>query len=152
MQKLYIDKSKKVTITCPKCLFERNIDVTKIGNDQKILRGKCRCGKAYEFTIVYIKKYRKDIELLGEYIIEKSGEKGDIIIRDLSMGGIRFENLSLYQISKDDILEVKFQLDNPKRSEIKKSVKVIWVKDQNIGANFIETQSYKADLGFYLQT
>ena len=150
MQKLYIDKSKKTTITCPRCLFERNIDVTKIKHNQKILKGKCRCGKAYEFTIVYIKKHRKDVELLGEFIIEKSGEQGDIIIRDLSMDGIRFENLSLYQISKDDILEVKFQLDNPKRSEIKKSVKVIWVEDQNIGANFIETQSYKADLGFYL--
>jgi len=152
MQKLYIDTSQKTTITCPKCLFERSIDVTKIGDDQKILRGKCRCGKAYEFTIVYIKGYRKDVEFFGEYIIEKSGIKGDIIIRELSMGGIRFENLSLHQISKDDILEVKFQLDNPKRSEIQKSVKVIWVKDQNISANFIETQSYKADLGFYLQT
>ena len=152
MQKLYIDTSKKTTITCPRCLFERNIDVTKIKHDQKILKDRCRCGKAYEFTIVYIKKYRKDVELLGEYIIEKSGEKGDIIIRDLSMSGIRFENLSLHQISKDDTLEVKFQLDNPKRSEIKKSVKVIWVKDHTIGANFIETELYKADLGFYLQT
>ncbi|PQP32904.1 hypothetical protein C6A36_02025, partial [Desulfobacteraceae bacterium SEEP-SAG10] len=58
--------------------------------------------------------------------------------------------LSLHQISKDDILEVKFQLDNPKRSEIRKSVKVIWVKDRNIGGSFIETELYKADLGFYL--
>jgi len=152
MEKLYVDDSNKANIICPKCLFERNIDLNIIEDDQKILRGKCRCGKAYEFSIEYIKEYRKDVEFFGEYIIEKSGKEGDIIIKDLSMGGIRFENLSLHQISKDDILEVKFQLDNPKRSEIQKSVKVVWVRDQNIGANFIETQSYKADLGFYLQT
>ncbi|MGD9245860.1 MAG: PilZ domain-containing protein [Desulfobacterales bacterium] len=152
MRKIYLDNSKKTTIVCSRCLFEQSIDLNNIKHDQKILKIRCKCGKDNEFTIEYRNGYRKDVNLYGEYTIQKSGKEGDIIIKDLSMGGIRFENLSLHQISKDDILEVKFQLDNPKRSEIKKSVKVIWVKDQNIGANFIETQSYKADLGFYLQT
>ena len=150
MRKIYLDNSKKTTITCSRCLFEQSIDLSNIKHDQKILKIRCKCGKDNEFTIEYRKKYRKDVEFFGEYIIEKSGIKGEIIIRDLSMDGIRFENLSLYQISKDDILEVKFQLDNPKRSEIRKSVKVIWVKDRNIGGSFIETELYKADLGFYL--
>ncbi|MGD9246266.1 MAG: PilZ domain-containing protein [Desulfobacterales bacterium] len=150
MRKIYLDNSKKTTIICSRCLFEHSIDLSKIKHDQKILKVRCRCGKDNEFTIELRNGYRKDINLFGEYTIQKSGIKGDIIIRDLSMGGIRFENLSLHKISKDDTLEVKFQLDTPKRPEIQKSVKVIWVKDRTIGANFTETQSYKADLGFYL--
>ena len=88
---------------------------------------------------------------LSEYSIQTIGEKRYIIVRDLSMTGIRFECLDPHQILKDDTFKVKFKLDNPNRSEIRKSVKVIWVKDRIIGANFIETHSHKTDLGFYLQ-
>ena len=150
MKKVYVDDSNKASIICPKCLFEKNIDVTKIEDIQKELKCRCRCGEAYQFIIEYRKKYRKDVRLPGEYIIQKSGKKGEIIIRSISMIGIQFECLDRHQILKDDTLEVKFKLDDPNRSEIRKSVKVIWFKDRNIGANFIETQLYKKDLGFYL--
>jgi len=151
MRKIYIDKSKKTPITCTKCLFERTIDLSHVKPDQKTLKVRCRCGKDYEVCIERRKEYRKDVELFGEYSIQTIGEKGDIIVRDLSMIGIGFECLNPHHIVRDDTVKVKFKLDGPKRSEIKKSVKVVWVKDRIIGAYYIETKSYKADLGFYLQ-
>jgi hypothetical protein len=68
------------------------------------------------------------------------------------MTGIRFECMNPHHISKDEVLRVKFKLDNSMRTEIRKHVKVIWIKDRTIGAHFIETKFHKKDLEFYLQT
>jgi len=67
------------------------------------------------------------------------------------MIGIQFECLNPNYISKDDVLRVKFNLDNSMRSEIRKHVKVIWVKGRSIGARFIETIFHKEDLESYLR-
>ena len=86
--------------------------------------------------------------LPGEYNIQ--GKKGEIIIRDLSMPGVRFEIFMPSPISADDTLEVAFKLDNPSRKEIHKAVKVVWVNGLMVGAKFIEHRLYEKDLEFYL--
>ena len=152
MYTIYTDDTNQVSIICPKCGHEQNIDTTKFKDTQKKLKGKCKCGEPYQYTIEFRKRYRKDVRLSGEYIIPGIEEKGEIIIRELSMSGIQFECLNPHHISKDDTVKVKFKLDNPKRSEIQKPVKVIWVRDRTIGAHYIEKMFYETDLGFYLQT
>ena len=91
-----------------------------------------------------------DVSLPGEYNIQGKGQEGEIIIRDLSLSGIRFESLIPHQISPDDTLEVVFELDNPSRKKIQKTVKVIWVDDLIVGAQFNERDLYEKDLAFYL--
>ena len=151
MKKVYVDDNHQATIICPKCGFEKTIDVTGFKDSQKRLKAKCKCGETYRFTIEFRTKYRKDVRLPGEYIAKENEEKGEIIIRELSLTGVRFESLKPHQISTDNILEVKFKLDNPLRKEICKLVKVIWIKDRSVGANFTETKFYEKDLGFYLK-
>ena len=151
MKKVYVNDTDQATIICPKCGLEKVVDVTDFKNTQKRLKAKCKCGEIHRFTIEFRKKYRKDVRLPGEYIIKNKGEKGEIIIRELSMTGIRFESLKPHQISSNDLLEVKFKLDNPLRSEIRKVVKVIWIKDRIVGANYTETKFYEKDLGFYMK-
>lgn len=146
-----MDHTNRVTIICPKCGFEKNIDTTNFKGTQKKLKGRCRCGEDYQFTIEFRKRHRKNVMLPGEYIIQGKEEKGEIIIRDLSLSGFQFESLKPHQILKGDTLEVKFNLNNPLRTEIRKSVKVVRVKDRIIGAYFTETKLYEKDLGFYLQ-
>ncbi|MCJ7541161.1 MAG: hypothetical protein WBG61_11520 [Desulfobacterales bacterium] len=151
MKKVYVDDTNQATIICPKCGFEKNIDVTDFKDTPKSLKAKCKCGETHRFTIEFRKKYRKNVRLPGEYIAKEKGGKGEIIIRELSLTGIRFESLKPLQISSDDILEVKFKLDNPLRKEIRKLVKVIWIKDRIVGANYTETKFYEKDLGFYMK-
>ena len=55
------------------------------------------------------------------------------------------------QISENDVLDIEFTLDNPKRSEIRKFAKVIWLNDRIIGANFSETEVSSQALEFYLK-
>ena len=149
---VYVDDTNQATIICPKCNFWKEKDATNFKNTQKRLKAKCRCGEIFRFTIEFRKHYRKKVSLPGEYIVQERGEKEEIIIRDLSLGGIRFESLRPHQISTDDMLEVKFKLDNSMRSEIRKLVKVIWVRDNIVGAQYSETKSSETNLGFYLKT
>jgi len=151
METIYTDDTNRVSIICPKCGHEQNIDTTKFKDAQKKLQGKCRCGEPYQFTIEFRKRYRKDVRLPGKYSILGKGEKEEIIIRELSFTGIQLESLKPHQILKDDTLEVTFKLDNPRRSKIRKLAKVIWVRDRIVGAHYIETKLYENDLEFYLK-
>jgi len=152
MYTIYTDDSNQVSIICPKCRLEQNIDTTNFKDTQKKLDGKCRCGEPYQYSIEFRKSYRKDVRLPGEYIIPGIEEKGDMIVRDLSMIGIRFECLNPHHISKDDTVKVKFRLDDPNRSEIQKPVKIVRVEDRIIGAYYIEKKLYETNLALYLQT
>ena len=152
METVYVDDTNQATIICLSCGFTKKIDTTKFRNTQKRVKAKCKCGEVFQVTFEFRKNYRKNARLPGEYIVQGKAEKGELIIRDLSMGGIRFESLRPHQISTDDTLEVKFKLDNPLKSEICKLVKVKWVRDRIIGAQYSETRLYEEDLGFYLRT
>jgi hypothetical protein len=151
MKKVYVDDTNQATIICPKCGFEKTVDVTEFKDSQKRLKAKCKCGETYRFIIEFRTKYRKDVRLPGEYIAKEKGVMGEIIVRELSLTGIRFESLKPHQMSTGDILEVKFKLDNPLRKEIRKLVKVIWTKDRIVGAYYTERKFYEKDLGFYLK-
>lgn len=151
MKKIYVDKNNQAMFICPKCGFERILDAMNFRAMKDLVKGECRCIETYRFVLEYRRHHRKDVSLSGEYIIPKSGEKGGLTIKQLSMTGIRFESLKPHQISKDDILEVKFKLDDHKKSDICKPITVIWVKDSNVGGQFTETKSYEKDLWFYLK-
>jgi PilZ domain len=152
MKTVYVNDANQATIICPKCGFMKEIEMTNFKNTQKSLKGKCRCGEIFRFTIEFRKNYRKKVSLAGEYHNNGKGKKGEIIVEDLSMNGIRFVNLGSDQISIDDKLQVKFKLDNQMRSEINIPVKVIWVNDKMIGTKFSGSKSFKSELGFYLRT
>jgi len=125
MTKFYVNDTNQTTIVCPKCGFAKMIDTTNYKETQKRLKANCKSGEVIKFTLEFREHYRKDIRLHGEYIIQQSGEKGEVVIEDLSMSGIRFESLKPHQISTGDTLEVKFKLDNLSQTEIRKLVKVM---------------------------
>ena len=150
MNTVWVGDNNQARIICPKCRFMTNIDVTKLKSAKRTKGAKCKCGETFQFTIDFRRQYRNDVRLPGEYSIQGKREKGDIIVRDLSLSGMRIESLMPHQISTDDILKVVFKLDNPSRKEIRKEVKVIWVDNRIFGAQFIERTLYQKDLGFYL--
>jgi hypothetical protein len=151
MKKVYVDKNNQAFVICPKCGFEKFIDATNFRDTKDIVKDECKCKETYQFALEYRQHHRKDVKLSGDYIVLESGKKGEFIVRELSLTGIRFESLKSHQISKDDILEVKFKLDDQKKSEIRKPVKVIWIRDRIVGGHFTERKYFEKNLGFYLQ-
>ena len=152
MKKIYVDYTNIASITCPNCGLEKNIEVANFKDTHKRLKAKCRCGEIFRFTLEYRKHYRKKVRLPGEYFVQRKNERGEIIIEDISATGIRFASLKPHYISRNDTVELKFTLDNPMRTQIQELVKIIWIIDRNVGAQFINPKSLEKDMGFYLKT
>jgi len=133
MKKVYVDDTNQATIICPKCGFEKNVDVTNFKNTIKKLKAKCRCGEVFRLTLEFRKHPRKKVRLNGEYYVQGRDEKGEIIIEDITV-------------------ELKFTLDNPMRTEIHKLVKIIWIIDRTVGVQYIDPKLLEKDLGYYLKT
>ncbi|HSQ84597.1 MAG TPA: PilZ domain-containing protein [Desulfobacterales bacterium] len=151
MKKFYADHTNQATIICPECGLERKIDVTKFKDTHKRLKARCRCGEVFRFTLEYRRHYRKKVSLAGEYVVQGKDERGEVIIEDISASGIRFASLKPHFISRNDIVDLKFTLDNPMKTQIQELVKIIWIIDRNIGAEFMNPKSLENNLGFYLK-
>ena len=151
MNKVYVDGNNQATIVCTNCGFEQIVDAKNYSDTNNMVEVQCKCKESFQVTLEYRKHFRKDVMLPGEYIVQKSREKGELIIRELSMTGIRFETLRPHKISTNDTLDVTFKLDNPRRSEIRRVFEVVWVSNRMVGANCIEPKLYEKDLGFYMQ-
>ncbi|MFO7963539.1 MAG: PilZ domain-containing protein [Desulfobacterales bacterium] len=146
----YPDQEGFVVIACPFCNFAKKIEAAKYRNSGKSLKVRCRCGKIFTCAIEFRRYFRKKVNLAGEYVLLKNQRKGDLMVEDLSMGGMGFSNLTPHQLGRGDILEVTFRLDDKKKTELKRRVKVVSVKGHFIGAEFAEKQRFDKELGFYL--
>lgn len=155
MNTFYIGKDNKVLITCPSCEHSKQFDFTpdaiqKMRMTLNKCRCKCKCGKAFEGRIEFRRSYRKKVRLPGAYHDLENGMRGEIMVEDLSLGGVRFTVLDLPGIQPGDQVELSFRLDNGKQALVRRMAKVRWVNGHTVGAELIPSPAYEADLGFYL--
>jgi hypothetical protein len=107
------------------------------------MQAKCLCGADFRFNLEFRQTYRKNFRLAGEYFLKEKDEKEEILIEEISANGVRFASLKPHNMSKDDTVELKFNLDNPMRTEIREDVKIIWINDRNIGGQYIDQNRLK---------
>ena len=151
MTTFYVDDAAQVTVICPNCGYAKQIDTKKYKEIQKKLKAKCKCGEVFTFTIEFRKCYRKNVRLPGEYRVPESKESGEFTIEDLSLSGVQFVTLNRHRMEMNNIVTLKFRLNNSARTEIERSAKVMWIKGNNVGAKFIGPKSFERDLAFYLR-
>jgi hypothetical protein len=75
---------------------------------------------------------------------------GDILIQDISLGGIGFLALAPRYFKEGDVLKLDFRLDNSQGTEISFSVTVKNIHDAFVGAEIDPRHNHQKDLGFYL--
>ena len=148
---IYVDDTNRVTIICPQCGIEKNFDVTNFKDTHKKLKAKCRCGEVFRLTLEFRKYFRKNVRFAGEYFFRETDEKGEILIEDISLTGINFATLKPHHFYKNDMVELKFTLDNPMKTRVQKLVKIMWTKDHAVGAQFNDPKSLEKDFGVYLK-
>ena len=151
MQKVYVDRTNQIKIICPECGLEKKINVFKFKDTHKRLKANCKCGEVFRLTLDFRKYYRKNVRLAGEYFVREKDEKGEILIKEISMAGINFTTLKPHNFFKNDTVELKLALDDQMRTEIHTPVKIKWIIDHNVGAQFKNPKSLEKDLRFYLQ-
>ena len=117
------------------------------------INGRCPCGHVFESFLERRKHYRKELKLPGSFVRFVSGKpagRGDMIVRDLSMTGMKLEVYENFNFAEGDELQVEFHLDDVKNTLIKKKVVIRNIKNGYIGAAFAQTGTDDTTLGFYL--
>ncbi|MBW2491485.1 MAG: PilZ domain-containing protein [Deltaproteobacteria bacterium] len=151
MQKVYVDHTNKVTVICPKCGLEKNVNVFKFKDTHKRLKAKCKCGEVFRFALDFRKHYRKKVQLSGKYFMQEKNVRDDIFIKDISKTGINFMTFKEHDFSIDDTVELKLALDDQMEPEIQAPVKIKWINDRNVGAQFKNPKSLEKNLGLLLK-
>jgi hypothetical protein len=150
MEITYAGGTNHATMVCPKCGVKKTTNVFKFKDTHKRVKAKCKCGEVFRLFLEFRRYHRKIVRLAGEYFVQEKDEKGEVLIKDISMTGINFETLKPHNISKDDTVELKFTLDNPNKTELQALVKTMWIVDRNAGGKFIDQSRLKQDLVLYL--
>ncbi|MGD2029719.1 MAG: PilZ domain-containing protein [Desulfobacterales bacterium] len=151
MEKVFVGRNNQVKVTCPECGLEKKINVFKFKDTHKRLKAKCKCGEVFRFSLDFRKYYRKKVQLGGECFIHENNERDDILVIDISKTGVNFTTFKPHNFSREDAVELKFNLDNTMETEIHAAAKIKWINDRNVGAQFDNPKLFEKDLEFYLQ-
>ena len=157
--KVYRNRDNSAMVVCPHCESARRVDVGKIRKCGHRVRLRCNCGGVFDAFVECRQAYRKVTRLVGFY--NKAGvleERGEMIVRNISLTGIGFVTLEAHNLKKDDEVTVEFTLDDERHSRIVKNFIVRRITKNN----YVGCESYKpahadeapdqADkaIGFYL--
>ncbi len=142
--------NNNATLICPKCGKSVVSNVEKYKTINKPIKVKCKCGHVYLVSLEIRKFYRKDVNLSGIYINNsKDKQEGNMMVRNLSLGGLKFALNHMSNVAVDDRIIAKFVLDDRKKSEIKKQGVVRNIYKNFVGIEFLD-DDYNKELGFYL--
>ncbi len=150
-KKVLVKQGDVAVLSCPFCRKIKKISVAQYkGTGKRELRIKCSCEKKFCLCLEYRRHPRKRVRLLGKNINMSKQEGQQIIIENISMGGIGFTIFNKHRTQTDDQVEVSFELDDSNNTPINSGATVRSLSKDHVGCEFNATHNFKASLGFYL--
>ncbi|MFC1837703.1 PilZ domain-containing protein [Thermodesulfobacteriota bacterium] len=152
MQKVMVKEGDVAIITCPFCRKNKKLSVGQYKeNGKRELRIKCSCDKVFRVCLECRRHYRKPTKLLGKTInLSNHREQQDVIIKNISSGGIGFCAFKKHKTRENDRLHVSFNLNDVNLTAIDTQVTVRSAYKDYIGCEFNSKEKFKTPLGFYL--
>jgi hypothetical protein len=149
--RLRLNNRDRAKVECRNCKKLRVVDLSEYKDFHKPFKVKCSCGFRF-YILVDMRKYgRKEVYLPGVYKKTSSEAASEaMVIENLSTGGIGFRTKDQHDVAIDDTLIVRFILDDDKLQEIYKQVRVRYVDDRYIGAQFRGVDTYDIQIATYL--
>jgi len=150
--KVLVKEGDVAIITCPFCRKSKKISVAQYkGKTKRELCIQCSCDKIFCICLEFRKHPRKSVKLLGKSInLSQHRESQDIIITNISFGGIGFFLFNKHRTQKDHRLQVCFDLNDCNVTAIDTESTVRTASMDYVGCEFNATESFRPSLGFYL--
>ena len=154
MVKCYIDENNETLFVCPNCGLQKQFNASRF-KLKKNIKITCKCGHTENIQIEFRKFFRKKTELPGVCTIDKNRRKCDILIKDISIGGVAIQFVFinkkyLADIKEGDIVHVEFKIDNSEEKVITKKCVVRQKIDDIVGAEFAD-ENYAKIIGSYIR-
>lgn len=151
MEKIFLDNQNRATFTCPKCSksWTKDLSGFKDSNNKRIqLKCKCPCGHAFPVIQERRKGLRRTVTITGAYFHIQREIRGLITIKNISKSGVGLELSTEQNINPGDKLQLKFNLDNSRRSFVDKEGIIKKIKDNFVGLQFVD-DNWDAELNDY---
>jgi hypothetical protein len=150
-KKIQLNAHQEGMVTCEQCGLSVTINASACKNTPGSLVIKCPCDIAFYTSLNKRDYVRKATDLRGVYLKEADRKKtGEILVENLSPTGVRFRTVFQHDMAVNDILQIKFALDDAHRTIICEHVQVVHVRGHQIGARFVNTDPDNATLSSYL--
>jgi hypothetical protein len=143
---IYANHQEQWTLVCEQCGQTKvlnGFDRRQIGKPLKV---KCGCGHVF-FLRLAERYYRKPTMLLGTYVkigehISQGLETGSMMVEDLSRMGLRLRTKIKHTIQVEDMIHVRFHLDDARHTEVNKVAVVKRVDAHGVDAAFLDFEAY----------
>lgn len=148
----FVNKENYTAFTCPYCQKTHRVSVARHKGLKHKLTTKCTCQKQFQVELNFRQFYRKDVNLMGEVINVSTGSSNwyAMTVVDISMSGLKFKVIGPKDIENGHRLHVKFTLDDQQANSIDKEVRVVDIRDDHYGCEFLNLAYEEKELGYYL--
>jgi hypothetical protein len=155
VSKTYVRPDNTAVLNCPHCGRQKVIPVDSFRGYKHKLKVKCSCSKKFMVNLEFRNRVRKKTYMRGTYTNHsKNNSSGNLVIRDISVGGLQFTSLDAQDFKVGDELTVEFALDDEHRTEVNKEVTVRDVRKNSVGCEFERSDEFAFDgpLGHYVMS
>ena len=148
----FVNKENFTAFTCPYCQHTYRISVAHLQGEKHSIIAKCACEERFELKLNFRQFYRKQVKLIGEVKNVSTGSPNwhAITILDLSMSGLRFKLIGQKDIKEGHRLHVRITLDDQQGSLIDKEARVVNIRNDCYGCEFLNLAYEEKELGYYL--
>ena len=152
IEKVFVNGEGQATIACSRCNTPKIFTVLHLLNRPHYLKVKCHCGNSFMVKLDFRQAYRKATNLSGEFtMLPPSLERGPCVVLDLSLTGLRVLTVANHRLKIGQRGYVEFDLDNKKRTRIRKSIIIRKIEGKEYGCQFTEGEAFEKELGFYMR-
>ncbi len=148
----FVNKENHTVFTCPHCQRTHRVPVAAQKGVNHKLIANCKCLNRFEVNLNFRQFYRKEVNLAGEVqnLSTDSTNWHAVVVADLSLGGLRFKTSGPEDIEIGHRLYVRFTLDDQQANEIEKEARVINIKGDYYGCEFLNLAYQEQELGYFL--
>ncbi|MBT8369411.1 MAG: PilZ domain-containing protein [Deltaproteobacteria bacterium] len=155
MQTVPVSNKVKAIFRCSKCRRTEAADISNYINLEKTLNFNVNCLCGYKYTAILDKRkqHRKETNFLGTFVQLIDGKEvysGTMTVCDLSLSGVKLKVNAEHLFSIGDLLQVDFELDDLKKSNIIKKVIIRNFAFPFLGTEFHYSEIMDQALGYYL--
>ena len=93
------------------------------------------------------KYFRKPVYIIGDFIDDKTS----ILIKDLSMEGIKFEFLKDYEFYVGDEIKIFYQINKKPYTFFEELYIIKWMKGKIVGCSLLNVPLYQKSKGFFIR-
>ena len=142
-----------VTIACPKCGHEHNLDVHSPDADNRLTTVRCSCGETFLVVLDSRQFKRNAVAVKGMYtVMSDSGLGGLVTLRDLSEGGVGFTLSRPCELQPGWLITVVFELAGKEKRVIIAKATIRSVHAMEVGCSFVNPDQVRQDILSYFES